>query len=90
MRRRGFESHSVLWFFGNSIRIHGTHDVAAAYCHAMADVWVRLPLGALAMQSFRTLESLEIRRSREPESVGSNPTVLTHFAVWPNGKAAPS
>lgn len=24
-----------------------THDVAAAYCLAMADVWVRLPLGAL-------------------------------------------
>jgi hypothetical protein len=79
----------VLLLFDNSIRIHGTHDVAAAYCLAMADVRVRLPLGALATHSFRTLESLEIRRFREPESVGSNPTVLTHFAVWPNGKAAP-
>ena len=26
------------------------HDVAAAYCLAMADVWVRLPLGALEIQ----------------------------------------
>ena len=47
MRRRGFESHPVLLFFDNSIRIHGTHDVAAACCLAMADVRVRLSLGAL-------------------------------------------
>ena len=40
----------------------------------MADVWVRLPLGALY---FRTWESLVFRVPREHEIVGSNPTVLT-------------
>ena len=40
----------------------------------MADVWVRLPLGALY---FRTWESLVFRVPREHEIVGPNPTVLT-------------
>ena len=49
MRRRGFESHPVpsvsltIW-----MRLTCAHDVAAAYCLAMADVRVRLPLGTLA------------------------------------------
>ena len=48
----------------------------------MADVWVRLPLGALY---FRTWESLVFRVPREHEIVGPNPTVLTeqHDAVGP-------
>ena len=53
MRRRGFESHPVLLFFDNSIRIQCTHDVAAAYCLAMADVRVRLPLGAFVESACR-------------------------------------
>ncbi len=54
----------------------------AAYCLAMADVWVRLPLGALG---FRTWESLVLRVLWAHEIVGSNPTVLTtlHDAVGP-------
>jgi hypothetical protein len=44
-RSRGFESHPVLSSL--TIRRDGgcAHDVAAAYCLAMADVRVRLPLG---------------------------------------------
>ena len=34
-------------FFDNRKRTISAHDVAAAYCLAMAEVWVRLPLGAL-------------------------------------------
>ena len=36
-------------FFDNSARSFCTHDVAAAYCLAMADVRVRLPLGAFGV-----------------------------------------
>ena len=53
MRRRGFESRPVLlgnWFFDNSIRTLGAHDVAAACRLAMAEVRVQLPLGALKRQ----------------------------------------
>ncbi len=47
----------------------------------MAEVRVRLPLGAL---KFRVWESLAIRVPREHEIAGSNPTVLTEFdAVGP-------
>ena len=55
------------------------HDVAAACRLAMADVRVRLPLGALR---FRTWESLAFRVPREHEIAGSNPAVLTD-AVGP-------
>ena len=50
------------------------HDVAAAYCLAMAEVRVRLPLGAL---EFRTWGSLASRVFRKHEIAGSNPAVLT-------------
>ena len=50
------------------------HDVAAACCLAMADVRVRLPLGAFKI---RVWESLGIRLLREQKIVGSNPTILT-------------
>ena len=48
MRRRGFESHPVLSlrFFDNSVTVKCAHDVAAACRLAMAEVRVRLPLGA--------------------------------------------
>jgi hypothetical protein len=48
MRRRGFESHPVPSVFDNSDALKCAHDVAAAYCLAMAEVRVRLPLGTLA------------------------------------------
>ena len=52
-----------------------------AYCLAMAEVWVRLPLDALR---FRMWESLVFRVLREHESAGSNPVILTYtFAVGP-------
>ena len=43
-RRREFESHPVLLQQHSKSR---AHDVAVAYCLAMAEVRVRLPLGAL-------------------------------------------
>ena len=48
MRQRGFESHPVLCklIFNNSARNLRTHDVAAAYRLAKAEVRVQLPLGA--------------------------------------------
>ena len=46
MRRRGFESHPVLLLFDNSAHHSRAHDVAAACRLAMAEVRVRLPLGA--------------------------------------------
>ncbi len=52
----------------------GTRDVTAACLLAMQDVRVQLPLGALC--SGRRKAWL-IRRFWKPESVGSNPTVLT-------------
>lgn len=49
----------------------------------MADVWVRLPLGALVSASsggtdetFRVWESLVFRVRREHEIAGSNPAIL--------------
>jgi hypothetical protein len=52
-----------------------TEGWSAAACRlAVAEAWVRLPLGAL---SFRTWESLGFRVLRAHEIVGSNPTVLT-------------
>ncbi len=50
MRRRGFESLPVLLFFDNSAHHVCAHDVAAACRLAMAEVRVRLPLGAFQMQ----------------------------------------
>ena len=47
----------------------------------MAEVWVRLPLGAL---NIRTWESLGFRVPREHEIVGSNPTVLTGASYTDN------
>ena len=55
------------------------HDVVVACCLAMAEVWVRLPLGA----SFRVWDSLAVRLRRKQESFGSNPTTLTPIAVGP-------
>ena len=45
----------------------------------MAEVWVRLPLGAL---DFRMWESLAFRVFREHEIAGSNPAVLTELMRW--------
>jgi hypothetical protein len=43
-------------FFDNRISNKASaHDVAAAYCLAMADVRVRLPLGALAIGVWESL-----------------------------------
>ena len=47
MRRRGFESHPVLWLFDNLVIAKRAHDVAAACRLAMADVRVQIPLDAL-------------------------------------------
>ncbi len=71
----------MLLIFDNSAHATSAHDVAAAYCLAMAEERVRLPLGAL---NIRTWESLGFRVLRAHEIVGSNPTVLTlHGAVGP-------
>ena len=51
----------------------------AAYCLAMAEVRVRLPLGALDL---RVWESLVFRVLREHEIAGSNPAVLTDLMRW--------
>ena len=48
MRRCRFESGPVLLILDNSASNCGAHDVAVACCFAMAEVRVRLPLGALA------------------------------------------
>ena len=50
------------------------HDVAAAYCLAMADVRVRLPLGALYSAYGK---AWQFRLLRKQEIVGSNPTAPT-------------
>src|SRR6185436_9829325 len=50
------------------------HDVAAAYCLAMADVRVRLPLGAFASACGK---AWQFRLLRKQEIVGSNPTAPT-------------
>jgi hypothetical protein len=57
MRRRRFESDPVLFALWQLKTTQSAHDVAAAYCLAMADARVRLPLGALA---FGACESLAI------------------------------
>ena len=74
MRRRRFESGPVLLILDNSAHATSAHDVAAAYCLAMAEVRVRLPLGALDL---RVWESLVFRVLREHEIAGSNPAILT-------------
>ncbi len=55
MRRRWFESGPVLLILDNSAHVLGAHDVAAAYCLAMAEVRVRLPLGALCLRMWESL-----------------------------------
>ena len=50
-RRREFESHPVLLQQHSKSR---AHDVAVAYCLAMAEVRVRLPLGALKTERLRS------------------------------------
>jgi hypothetical protein len=103
MRRRGFESHPVLFsLIDNSASVNGAHVVVVAYCLAMAEARVRLPLGT----SLRDVgEPGSIRLLREQEIAGSNPAIpirsicyareycwgqlLTSIPVWPNGKAAP-
>ena len=66
MRLRGFESRPVLLVFDNrkldQIR---AHDVAAAYRFAMAEVRVRLPLGALYF------ESQDVGKSGIPRAPGA-------------------
>ena len=73
-------------FFGTSIRTCRTHDVAAAYRLARAEVRVQLPLGAFVgtdVPAYNGVwESLEIRVVRDHESIGSNPITPTdrgHF-----------
>jgi hypothetical protein len=56
------------------------HDVAAAYCLAMAEARVQLPLGALASAHGK---AWQFRRFREPEIVGSNPTAPTRLRWGP-------
>jgi hypothetical protein len=46
------------------------HDVAVAYCLAMAEVRVRFPLGAL---DFRVWESLAVEESGRGKSLASIP-----------------
>ncbi len=84
MRRRGFESHPVLF---RSLTIEITtsaHDVAVAYCLAMADVRVRLPLGAPDSGRGKVWPLFLIRTGRvlrAHEIAGSNPAVLTDAVV---------
>src|SRR4029079_3405666 len=56
------------------------HDVAAAYCLAMADVRVRLPLGAFASACGK---AWQFRLLRKQEIVGSNPTAPTRLRWGP-------
>ena len=70
----------MLLILDNSAHATSARDVAAAYCLAMAEVRVRLPLGAL---NIRTWESLGFRVLRAHEIAGSNPAVLTLIAVGP-------
>ena len=77
--------------FNNSARNLRTHDVAAAYRLAKAEVRVQLPLGASlfawmidlvtdgrsAMNKYQRVGKLGIRVPWEHEIVGSNPTTLT-------------
>lgn len=49
---------SADWLFDNSARTNGTYDVAAAYRLARADVWVRLPLGAMSFAEARERTSV--------------------------------
>ena len=70
----------MLLILDNSAHATSAHDVAAAYCLAMAEVRVRLPLGALYL---RMWESLAFRVRREHEIAGSNPAILTDDAVGP-------
>jgi hypothetical protein len=60
--------------FGDYSLTTSAHDVAAAYCLAMAEVRVRLPLGALKLRVWGSLAS---RVPREYEIAGSNPAILT-------------
>ncbi len=87
MRRRGFESLPVPLLFDNSAHHVCAHDVAAACRLAMAEVRVRLPLGALVERDVGKPgipPGTDAKRwSREHETAGSNPAVLTSIAVGP-------
>ena len=77
---RLYDSHgSQFLFFGNLTKHPSAHDVVAAYCLAMAEVRVRLPLGAL---NLRVWESRVFRVLREHEIAGSNPDILTWILRW--------
>ena len=74
MRQRGFESHPVLCrlIFNNSARNSRTHDVAAAYRLAKAEVRVQLPLGAFSF-------AWTVRRENEgPSAVNDYQRVGKH------------
>ena len=49
------------------------HDVAAAYCLAMAEVWVRLPLGALCYQGVGKLGNPRASGARDRWFKSSHP-----------------
>ena len=55
-RRRGFEPRGVLRFIGNSDSVKSAHVVVVAYCCAVAEARVRLPLGTLSGQAFAAAE----------------------------------
>ena len=62
--------------------------MAAAYCLAMADVRVRLPLGALCLRMWESLAfclalNAQWALVREHETAGSNPAILTDDVVEP-------
>ena len=75
MRRRGFESHPVLSVFDNSVSVICAHVVVVAYCLAMAEARVRLPLGTCLFRDVGKPGS--IRLLREQEIAGSNPAIPT-------------
>ena len=73
----------ALVVFDNLVAVWCAHDVAAACCLAMAEVRVRLPLGALVSGRRKVWESACLGRS---EIAGSNPAVLTILQIEPFGQ----
>ncbi len=56
-RRRGFESHPVLFVLSQP-NTPSAHDVAVACCLAMAEARVRLPLGASTVTHCESIQTL--------------------------------
>ncbi len=57
-------------FFDNLVSNLSAHDVAVACCLAMAEVWVRLPLGAFELGSGRDLGSEFVGEFQIQRAVG--------------------